>query len=51
MISNPAGTQQKKTVVQQDRVETLHDNRNTVEKKDHLSVIVRGRRDPRTKVT
>jgi len=41
----------RKTVVQQDSVEALHDNRNTLEKKDHLSVIARGRRDPPTKVT
>jgi len=51
MVPNPAGPQQKKTVVQQDRVEALHDNRNTLEKKVHLSVIDRGRRDPPTKVT
>jgi len=38
----------RKTIVQQDRVKALHDNRNTLEKKDHLSVIAR---DPPTKVT
>jgi len=51
MVPNPAGPQQKKTVAQQDRVEALHDNRNTLEKKVHLSVIARERRDPPTKVT
>jgi len=33
----------RKAVVQQDRVKVLHDNRNMLEKKDHLSVIARGR--------
>jgi len=41
----------RKTVVQQDRDEVLHDNRNTMEKKVHLSVIARRRRDTPTKVT
>jgi len=40
-----------KTVVQQDSVKALHDNRNALKKKTHFPVVARGRRDSPTKVT
>jgi len=49
MVPNLAGTQQKNCRAA--RVKALHDSRNTLEKKVHLSVIARGCRDPPTKVT
>jgi len=41
----------RKTVMQQDSVEVLHDNRNALKKKANIPVISRGRRDSPTKVS